>query len=514
MTRYNDPDETAGRTSRGRRAPSTVRRKLTRRARIFCGLAIFVTVLVTGSSLAAYAAYLNTVHSIDTFSTATIGNGFHQPPSYDASENILVVGSDSRAGSNRKFGANVQGQRSDTMILLHIRPNHEGAVVVSLPRDTEVPVLACGPDGLGDPGQPAEPGQTEMLNATFAFGGPPCLWKTVEEQTGIRVDHYVGLTFTGFENVINDIGGVDVCLPISIKDPKSGINLTAGKHHIMGTQALAFWRERYVGEGSDLQRIQRQQYLMAGLIQEVKSDNLLTNYGKMYDTLRDAAKALTVDQGLSVSSMVSLVEDLRSMPESSVQFVTVPNVADPDNADRVLWEQPQADQLFHAVAHDTAIPKSSTSPTPSTTSPGDVQVDVENGNGIKGVAKQAASALTNRGFKVIKTNNAPNFDYTSNMIEYSTSSDLAAVNTLKAQFGSGTDVQENANLAPGTVYLILGSSYNGLATVSKTSTSGSGSGSSSDTDNLSKTYGGINGSANICSDSNAFTGPDNPADGT
>jgi len=402
------------------------------------------------------------------------------------------------------------------MILLHIRPNHEGAVVVSLPRDTEVPVLACGPDGLGDPGQPAEPGQTEMLNATFAYGGPPCLWKTVEEQTGIRVDHYVGLTFTGFENVINDIGGVDVCLPISIKDPKSGINLTAGKHHIMGTQALAFWRERYVGEGSDLQRIQRQQFLMAGLIQEVKSDNLLSNYGKMYDTLRDAAKALTVDQGLSVTSMVSLVEDLRSMSETDVQFVTVPNVPDPNNEDRVLWEQPQANQLFYAVAHDTAIPKSAKSPSSSsTTSPSDVQVDVENGNGIKGVAKQAADALTSRGFKIVKTNNAPNFDYTSNEIEYATSADMPAVNTLKAQFGSGTVVQQNASLAPGTVYLILGSSYTGLSTISKTTGPGSGSGSSSsDTDNLNKTYGGINGSANICSDSNAFTGPDNPADGT
>ncbi|MGH3159556.1 MAG: LCP family protein [Streptosporangiaceae bacterium] len=519
MTSYNDPDETAAHTPRGRRAPGNGRRKLTRRARIFGGLAIFVTVLVTGSSLAAYAAYLNTVHSIDTFSTATIGNGFRQPPAYDASENILVVGSDSRAGSNSKFGVNVQGQRSDTMILLHIRPNHEGAVVVSLPRDTEVPVLACAPDGLGDPGQPAEPGQTEMLNATFAYGGPPCLWKTVEEQTGIRVDHYVGLTFTGFENVINDIGGVNVCLPISIKDPKSGINLTAGRHHIMGTQALAFWRERYVGEGSDLQRIQRQQYLMAGLIQEVKSDNLLSNYSKMFDTLRDAAKALTVDQGLSVSSMVSLVEDLRSIPEKSVQFVTVPNVPDPANEDRVLWEQPQANQLFYAVAHDTAIPKPSTSPSPaSTTSPGDVQVDVENGSGLNGVAAQAATELTNRGFKIVKTGNAPNFDYTSNMIEYATSSDMPAVNTLKAQFGSGTQVQQEANLAPGTVYLILGSSFNGLATVSKTSTSGSGSGSNSNsstgTDNLSKNYGGINGSANICSDSGAFTGPDNPADGT
>jgi LCP family protein required for cell wall assembly len=520
MSRYNDPDDNAGREPRGRR-PGTARRKLTRKARIFAGLAVFVTILVTGSSLAAYAAYLNTVHSIETFSTASIGS--HQPPAYDASENILVVGSDSRAGSNEKFGANVQGQRSDTMILLHIRPNHQGAVVLSLPRDTEVPVLACAADGLGDPGQPAEPGDTEMLNATFAYGGPQCLWKTVENQTGIRINHYVGLTFTGFEKVINDIGGVDVCLPEAIKDPRSGINLTAGLHHIQGSQALAFWRERYVGMGSDLQRIQRQQYLMAGLIQEVKSGQLLSNYGKMFGTLRDAAKALTVDQGLSISAMVSLIEDLRSMSEESVQFVTAPNVADPTNADRVLWEQPQANQLFHAIAHDISIPKSAKSPTPSTSSPatvspGDVQVDVENGSGLQGVAAQAASELTSAGFNVVKSNNAPSFNYTNDVIEYASSSDLAQVNTLKAQVGSGTKVQLDANLSPGTVDLILGSSFNGFSTTLKSpspsSSTSSSSSPSSGTDNLNQTYGGINGSANICSDKGAFTGPDNPADGT
>jgi LCP family protein required for cell wall assembly len=521
MTRYNDPDGKSGRRPRGRRPPGTARRKLSRKARIFGGLAIFVTILVTGSSLAAYAAYLNTVHSIETFSTASIGS--HQPPVYDSSENILVVGSDSRAGSNKKFGANVQGQRSDTMILLHIRPDHRGAVVLSLPRDTEVPVLACAADGLGDPGQPSEPGQTEMLNATFAYGGPQCLWKTIENQTGIRINHYVGLTFSGFEKVINDIGGVNVCLPEAIKDPKSGINLTAGKHHILGWQALAFWRERYVGEGSDLQRIQREQYLMAGLIQEIKSGQLLSNYSKMFSTLRDAAKGLTVDQGLSISDMVSLIEDLRSMTEQSVQFVTAPNIPDPANQDRVLWEQPQANQLFHAIAHDTSIPKSAPSPSTSpsataTTSPSNVQVVVQNGSGIAGVAAQAAGELTGRGFKVVKTDNAPNFDYTSDVIEYASSSDMAQVNTLKAQLGSGVQVQQEANLAPGTVYLILGSSFNGLATMSKTSSPSSSSSpspsSSPSTNNLNQTYGGINGSANICKDQNAFAGPDNPADGT
>jgi LCP family protein required for cell wall assembly len=525
MTSYNDPDDSAGRKPGRRRPSGTARRKLTRKARIFAGLAIFVTLLVTGSSLAAYAAYLNTVHSIETFSTASIGS--HQPPAYDASENILVVGSDSRAGSNEKFGANVQGQRSDTMILLHIRPNHRGAVVLSLPRDTEVPVLACAADGLGDPGQPAEPGETEMLNATFAYGGPQCLWKTVENQTGIRVNHYVGLTFTGFEKVIDDIGGVNVCLPEAIKDPRSGINLTAGLHHIQGTQALAFWRERYVGMGSDLQRIQRQQYLMAGLIQEVKSGQLLSNYGKMFGTLRDAAKALTVDQGLSITAMVSLIEDLRSMSEESVQFVTAPNVQDPANADRVIWEQPQANQLFRAIAHDTSIPKSAKSPVPTTSSPatvspGDVQVDVENGSGLQGVAAQAATELTSAGFKIVKTNNAPNFNYTSNVIEYASSSDMAQVNTLKAQVGSGVQVQQDANLTPGTVYLILGSSFTAFSTTLKSPSSSSSSSpssspsssASSGTDNLNQTYGGINGSANICSDKGAFTGPDNPADGT
>lgn len=525
MTRYNDPDdETGGQPPRRRQASGNGRRKLTRKARILGGLAILVTVLVTGSSLAAYAAYLGTVHSIETFSTATIGN--HQPPVYDSSENILVVGSDSRAGSNAKFGANVQGQRSDTMILLHIRPNHEGAVALSLPRDTEVPVLACAPDGLGDPGQPNESDQTEMLNAAFAYGGPPCLWKTVENQTGIHIDHYVGLTFTGFEKVIDDIGGVNVCLPESIKDPKSGINLTAGKHHIGGQQALAFWRERYVGMGSDLQRIERQQFLMAGLIQEVKSGQLLSNYGKMFGTLRDTAKALTVDQGLSIGSMVSLVEDLRSMSEQSVQFITAPNAPDPTDQDRVILQQPQANQLFHAIAHDTSIPKSaksspsSTPSPPATTRPSDVQVDVENGSGLNGVAAEAASDLTGRGFKVVKTGDAPNFDYTSNVIEYATSSDLPDVNTLKAQFGSSVQVQEDANLAPGTVYLILGSSFDGLSTVSKSTTSGSSpshspSPSPSSSQSLgSNSYGGINGSANICSDKSAFTGPDNPANGT
>lgn len=516
MSRYDDLDDAGEPQKRERRGQGTKRQRHSRKARIFGWIAVLVTILVTGTSLVAYAEYLNTVHSIETFSTSNmLGN--NRPPSYNSSENILVVGSDSRAGSNKKFGANVQGQRSDTMLILHIRPDHRGAVVISLPRDSEVPILRCSADGLGDPGQPAQPGGFEMLNATFAYGGPPCLWRTVEQETKIRIEHYVGLTFSGFEQVINDIGGVNVCLPRAIKDPKSGINLTAGKHHVRGQQALAFWRERYVGEGSDLQRIQRQQFLMAGLIQEIKSGQLLSNYGKMYSVLRDTAKAMTTDQALSLTDMVSLAEDLRTLTTKSVQFVTVPNGTDPADANRVVWQQPQAGHLFYSIAHDTKLPrtpKPSSSPT-QTTSPGNVLVDVENGSGQQGVAGQAASELTSRGFKVTAKGNAPNFNYTSNVIEYATSADMPAVNTLKAQL-TGAQVQLDPNLTPGTVYLILGSSFTGLDGSSPGGPHGSpsSSSSSSNTQNLSQTYGGINGSTNICKDSGAFAGPDNPANDT
>lgn len=520
MTRYDDLDEPGQPRPRGRRG-AVPKRRHSRKAKIFGWIAVIVTVMVTGTSLVAYAAYLNTVHSIDTFSTASLGND--RPPAYNSSENILLVGSDSRGGANKKFGAYVQGQRSDTMMILHIRPDHRGAVVISLPRDSEVPILYCAKDSLGDPGQTADPSQTEMLNASFAFGGPTCVWKTIEQLTGIRIDHYVGLTFTGFEKVVNDIGGVNVCLPFAIKDPKSGIDLTAGEHHVGGAQALAFWRERYVGEGSDLQRIQRQQYLMAGLIQEVKSGQLLGDYTKMYSVLRDTAKALTVDQGLSVTDMVSLAENLRSLSEKSVEFVTVPNYPDPNNEDRVLWQEPQAKNLFYAVAHDTTIPKSSKSSSGSspssgpTTSPSNVQVAVQNGSGVTGEAAKAVTALTGAGFKATNDGNGPNFNYTNNIVEYASSSDLSEADTVKNALGGTAQVQLDPSLSPGTVTLVIGSSYSGLAGSSSGKSSGSSSSSSSSSssvENLNQTYGGINGGADICKDSNAFTGPDNPSDGT
>src|SRR5215469_18162069 len=204
---------------------------------------------------------------------------------------------------------------------------------------------------------------------------------------------------------------------------------------------------------------------MAGLMQEVKTGGLLSNYPRMYSVLRDAAKALTVDQGLSLSDMVSLAENLRTLTTKSVRFITVPNGPDPANPIRGVWAQPAAGELFHAIEHDTSIPKTKKGKSPTTlgttVSPSKVQVEVLNGNGLQGAAGQAASDLTSSGFHVVGTTNATNSAYTDSIIEYSTQAEMPMVNTLKAKLSS-VHVQRVPGLTPGTIDLIIGSTFNGL----------------------------------------------------
>ncbi len=399
-------------------------------------------------------------------------------------------------------------------MLLHIAPDHKQALVVSFPRDSMVPVLQCLPDGNGHPGQQAAPGQSEMLNSTYSFGGAACLWKTLEQTTHIHIDHFVEVNFSGFKSIVNDVGGVKVCLPFAINDPASGLNLTAGVHNVNGTQALAFVRERHVGLGSDLQRIQRQQYFLASAMQKIKHTNVLSDPTRLYAVIHDVAQSLTTDSGLTLTDMASIAYGMRGLSSGGLQFISVPVVPDPlDPNNRVDWAQPQAAQLFTAIARDTQLSKAikdakhahtkKTAPTPKI-SPAKVQVNVLDGSGTVGVAGTTATALTGRGFNVIGTGNAPNFSYTSTVIEYSSASDLAAANTLKAQVGQA-QLQQSAAATPGTISLILGSDFTGLTSPKAKAAS------SSAVSGLSKSYGGISGNANICKDSAAFAGPDTPS---
>lgn len=477
-------------------------------------------VLVIGS-LSLYVMYRNVSDSIrhDNVTAAMLGK---RPPKLDGSVNILVVGSDSRAGTHGRYGTGIYGSRSDTSMLLHISPDHKQAVVVSFPRDSMVPVVSCLPDGHGHPGQQAGPGQSEMLNATYSDGGAACLWKTLEQTTGIHIDHFVEVNFAGFKSIVNDVGGVKVCLPFPIKDPASGLHLTAGVHSIGGAQALAFVRERHVGLGSDLQRIQRQQYFLASAMQKIKHTSVLSDPSRIYNVVHDVARSLTTDSGLTLTTMVAIASSMRGLSSGNLQFVSLPVVPDPaDPNTRVDWAQPQASQLFSAIASDNHLAKAlrkarrhahgsakgggaAKKATPAATvPPSQVQVDVLDGSGTAGVAGSTAASLTSRGFSVAGEGNAPTFGYTSTVIQYGAASDLPAVSTLKSQVGQA-QVQQSSTVSPGTIELILGADFTGLL-----SKAGKAGGSS--VSGLSKNYGGINGSANICKDSAAFAGPDTPS---
>jgi LCP family protein required for cell wall assembly len=512
MSRYDDPAGEGWKQPRQRQGRE--RHKASVGMLVTGWLAALVVCALVIAALGAYVKYRTVWDSIKRIDATALGK---QPPKYTNAENILLIGSDTRIGGNSRIGGVTGCNCSDTVMLLHISPGHHIVTVISIPRDTEVPIVACPPSD-GTKGQQAQPGALEPINYALEYGGPICTWKTVDAVTRIHVDHFVQLDFTGFEKVINDIGGVNVCLPEALNVSKSGLHLSAGRHHVYGYQALAFWRTREnVGEGSDPQRIQRDQFLMASLVQGIEHSGMLKSPSKMLKVVGDVADAMTTDNTFDQSEMLQIADSLRGLTAKSVQFITAPFGAYPQDPNRLEFQQPQANNLFHAIAHDTKLPKTrsksrskSLRPGRGTTAavvdtPSKVSVQVLNGAGIHGLAGQAASDLTSQGFNIAGTGNAENFSFTNSVVEYASNADRPAANTVAAQV-SGATLEKNPSLMPGTVELIVGSNFSGL---SASSPSGSGS-ARHPVSELSTTFGGITGNTRICADQAAFAGPDNP----
>ena len=511
MTRYDVLDDRSGRMAdrtagwpeSPRRGRSSRRSRTgnTRRLRVLGWISAIMTVVVVSTSLAAYAEWRHLLGNIQKENV----NGLlgKRPPKYNSALNILLIGSDSRAGSNRKFGTS-QGARSDTMILMHISPQRNGATLISFPRDSLVSTIGCQADGMGHTGQQASQ-QVEMLNATFDSGGAPCTWKTLEALTGIHIDHFVEIDFSGFQSMVNAVGGVTVCLPEAINDPASKLNLTAGVHHVDGAQALAFVRERHVGQGSDLQRIRRQQFFMASLAKQVTTSNMLGDPARLFGLANAATHSLTTDSGLDVGTLLKIAESMRGLQAKSVNMISVPVVPDAADPNRVDWAQPSANGLFNAIKFDNAVhvakagkKKASTATTakkaPKPANPSRVNVQVLNGTAVSGLAGTTMTELQQRGFNVVGTGNADNTAVTQTVIQYASAKDLPAVEALQAVLTSAK-TQLMPGLQPGTLNLVLGSDFKSLKPPS----------------NLTQAYGGINGSTNICKDASAFSGPDQPS---
>jgi LCP family protein required for cell wall assembly len=255
--------------------------------------------------------------------------------------NWLIVGSDSRDGLTEEereelaTGGDV-GQRTDTIMLLHSGSN--GATLVSLPRDSYVEI-------------PGRRGR-DRLNAAYAYGGPPLLISTVEGATGLRIDHYAEIGLGGFVDAVDAVGGVDLCVPEAIKDPKAALNIKAGCQELDGPTALGYVRTRAVG--NDFGRVERQRAFLAALVAKATSPATLANPFRLVPLTSAVAATITVDDGDHVWNLLGLGLSMRSISSGDGVTTTVPVSGTPTIGGQsvVQWDKNRASALFTALQND------------------------------------------------------------------------------------------------------------------------------------------------------------------
>lgn len=266
-----------------------------------------------------------------------------------AGTNWLIVGSDSRAGLTRDQEARLTtgdeaaagGGRTDTIMLMHI-PALTGngqLTLVSLPRDSSVPLAGHG---------------RVKLNTTFALGGPTLLVQTVENVTGVHVDHYAEIGFGGFAGLVDDVGGVQMCPTEPISDPLAGLNIPAGCQVLDGPQALGYVRTRHTPRG-DLDRVVHQREFLGALIARASGPAVLLNPFHLVPLAVDAPKTITVDNGDHVWNLARLGWALRSLSRGNAVTETVPIAGFgpvTDGSSGVLWDREAAGRLFSGLARE------------------------------------------------------------------------------------------------------------------------------------------------------------------
>jgi LCP family protein required for cell wall assembly len=338
-----------------------------------------------------------------------------------AAENILLIGSDKRSGA---AAVHTSGARSDTTILVHLAADRKSAVLVSIPRDSVVQVPPCTKEDGS-----TIPGRVDMFNSAYSLGGPACTIKTVEHLTNVRIDHHVVIDFGGFRNMVDALGGVEICVPYNVADSQSHLYISAGRHVVRGAQALAYVRTRHgIGNGSDLERIDRQQAFLSSMIKKATSTGLLLRPVKLYNFLSAATKSITTDPQLgSLRSMAELARSVQGIDPKNISFVTVPNEPYPADPNRVQFKEPAAGELWRAIRFDrplpghapkTQQPHSSASPngSPLRTPPENIHVSVLNGSGTPGAASDLAAKLEQDGFVVDSVGTATRQDYTTTTV--------------------------------------------------------------------------------------------------
>ncbi|WP_258175435.1 LCP family protein [Actinopolyspora mortivallis] len=332
----------AGR-QRQQRSGAPPRRPAAGRKRKRWGLRIGVTVLVLVLLATGLVAYVDSSLQRTDALADYPGRVADTPGT-----NWLLVGSDSRQGldeSRREelSAGDAAGRRTDTMMLLHIPEGGGQPVLVSLPRDSSVPIPGHG---------------RNKLNAAFALGGPRLLVRTVEKVTGVRLDHYAEIGLGGFAGLVEAVGGVRMCLDEPLNDPKAGIDLPKGCQQLDGTQALGFVRSRAYPRG-DLQRVENQRALLGALIDKATSPATLLNPMRTVPLVSAAGDTFLVDNGDHLWHLAGLAWAMSDVSSGEGLTGTVP-IAGFDTLrgqSVVEWDSARASRLFEAIAADRPVPK-------------------------------------------------------------------------------------------------------------------------------------------------------------
>ncbi|WSC93292.1 LCP family protein [Streptomyces sp. NBC_01754] len=419
--------------------------------------------------------YLKLNGDIDTFDGAGLSKN---RPASDASKgaNVLVIGSDARTEGNSALGGGSKDDigRADTAFLLHVYADHKHAIAVSIPRDTLVTIPPClMPDGTWTSAQP-----DTMFNAAFSVGqttsgNPACTQNTVEELTGLRVDHTVVVDFKGFAALTDVVGGVRVCLPQDIyqgdlnpnRATKGDLIFEKGEQDVSGQKALDYVRIRHgIGDGSDIGRIKRQQAFVSSLLKKIKSDGLTPT--KLLPLATAATQSMTVDPGLGTADkLMTFAMSLKDIDLHDTKFVTVPwryqgsriAIAEPDASG--LWAALRADRTIDGKDASGGGGKTAEAATPSEPAgegvDGDgIDVAVYNGTTVEGLAAEAAASLTDHGFTVTGTGNASSREHSTTVVQYGTG--------LRSRAETVAELFPGARLEPvggSAVNVVVGASY-------------------------------------------------------
>jgi len=417
--------------------------------------------------------------------------------------NVLLIGTDARvSAADCKLGGDCSATgngNADVLMVIHLAADRTNSTIMSIPRDTETNVPACGSNSS----------YYGMINSSLSYGAS-CTVATVHQLTGLTIDHYVEVDFSGVVAMSDALGGVPVCVSNNMYDKDSGLRLSAGTTTIEGKQALEFVRTRHgFYDGSDLGREKAQHIFLSNMIRTLRSQASFTDIGNLYSIANAATKSVQVDDGLAgVTNLISLFDTMNKVPTKRVTFVTMPWELDPNNTNRVIWNESEAKEMFANIKNDVAYSSASASAESSSTKSeadsadsvataeavnyqaADYQVEaasdvitsqvhaqVLNATGVSGRASTIAQALESGGFSSsnLSTGNAST---TSKTVVYYPSGRSDSAAAVAAALGiPSSQVQESSNYSEVTV--VIGKDWTSGTTYSSTTSSSSGASPSS-----------------------------------